>query len=191
MKASRVIQNVITEIPEIGKAKALVYIQQVHRWLYQNYIIKSQSFTLSLTANDYKLELDPTVRRVRTAVFYRSATDEGIPLLPGSTFDWDREYPNWRTRTSGTPTDYAVEEDAIIIYPKPKDATVNGYPVIIAECAVASDLAEDDELPRNVSPDLYAEGIKFWWARNNCRERLVESKELFDLQVANLNNTLQ
>jgi hypothetical protein len=187
MTVNEAINEVVTEIPEIGRAKALTYLRKVHRWVYQNWIIKTDVVDFNLTANVGTLTLADNVKRVRTVNYYSQAGNEGTPLETESTADWDIETPNWRTRKASIPMAFAVEEGKIILNPAPATTTSGGYPKITASVAVATELAEGDTLPWNISPDLYTEGVKYWYARNSCKDDIELSVAMFREQVDILN----
>ena len=187
----QVIIDIRMEVPGITDDLAFAYIQKVHRYLSASFILATQMFDVTVVAGQYQYTLDPTITTVRTTHFLlNNQVGVASNLTPASTFDWDVENPNWRFDPPAIPNEFAVGEGNLFLWPTPKDPTVSGYPILKLSAGVRTTLTRDSNIPWDVPPDVYIEGVKFHWASNNAKDKIQLYKALFDMQMDHLNELL-
>jgi len=121
-----------------------------------------------------KWAVSGNVRRIWDARYFTSAT-VSTGLTKTNKHKLDREYPGWRTASSGTPAYWFEDGGFIGLYPKPNTAPTAGYPKVILYTFERQALVAGSSLPAQVSsPDAWLYGTLYRYAEMRDPERAEE-----------------
>lgn len=193
MLVSEAVSEVVQQREGITSEIAYVYMKKVHRWLCDNFILKTELFNMALTSGVISYTLDTSIKRVRT-VTYIPSENSFIALLPESTKDWDVTYRSWRNQQPSQPVAFSVEEGQISYRNTPNTTSVgvgvNMYPRVDVWAATSPPFAKTDSLPPDVFEDVYITGTIMMWCQYKCPEQAPIYAKMFADQIKTLEYTL-
>lgn len=86
---------------------------------------ETDAYSFALVVDQFEYPLPSDVHQVTWITW----NDQ--PLTLGTTDDWIRQSRNWRTATSGTPSDIAIDGRTFLLYPPPSSDAITTAGVVV------------------------------------------------------------
>lgn len=182
-----IVADVQGAFPDATATEIIEDLNKVDRHLATRIRLRTNTLTVSLTAQDDTYAVSDSVARVWSARYVKSATrNDSYPLQAEDVSSMDIKHPSWRSWAYGKPKYFILDADSngdpmLILAPCPDTTTSGGYPNVKLEVTIGGTLAAGGNTPAKIQlPDVYKWGACYYYCADRHREEAAYYKALYD-----------
>lgn len=194
MTAAQAVDRAQVKRPELTDADGLLLIEDANREILSRvHLVSDIENITTMSASVRTYDFDPSVVRVWSARYQRSATTSDYDILQPINFDQiETENPNFLKQDDTTPRFWYINHSLtgtlqIAVDPAPDQASSSGYPRIIARVTRSTTLSSGSLLPIGVPTHrAWILGTIAYWDELNNPANYPQSRNEFEQAISEL-----